>query len=165
MEIENIKDQAASFLGVTPDNVQQNVINLCQYYFELGRKEELTKKGEVLIRFKINPFPKPRMTRNGHWVSDRAKKYWEWKDAVKWIAKQKKYQLTETLNIHFIIPMPKSWSNKKKNTMNNRPHQQKPDVDNLVKAFMDALAENDQYVYDVKSIKKWGFEGEIIVKL
>jgi Holliday junction resolvase RusA-like endonuclease len=35
--------------------------------------------------------------------------------------------------------MPESWSKKKKERMNLKPHQQTPDADNLFKAFTDTL--------------------------
>lgn len=65
-------------------------------------------------------------------------------------------------NLTFILPMPKSWSKKKKAEMNNTPHQSKPDLDNLIKAFKDCLCDNDSYVHTYNNIKKiWGYEGAI----
>ena len=58
-------------------------------------------------------------------------------------------------HLRFYMPMPKSWSKKKKAAMNEQPHQQKPDKDNLEKAFLDALCEDDSYVWDVRVSKYW----------
>lgn len=59
--------------------------------------------------------------------------------------------------------MPMSWSEKKKVLYDGKPHQVKPDADNYLKAFMDALCEDDSYVYDVHAIKEWARKGEIIL--
>lgn len=59
--------------------------------------------------------------------------------------------------------MPASWSARKKNLYDGKPHQVKPDIDNYLKAFMDALCEDDSYVYDVRATKEWACEGSIIL--
>lgn len=61
----------------------------------------------------------------------------------------------------FTMPMSKSWSDKKKELMNGKPHKQRPDIDNLSKAFLDALCEDDSHVYWLEAVKLWGYEGEI----
>ena len=62
----------------------------------------------------------------------------------------------------FHLPMPKSWSQKKKNAMCSRPHQQKPDVDNLLKALQDSLCGKcDAHVWDARGIKVWDTSGFI----
>ena len=66
-------------------------------------------------------------------------------------------------DIDFLVPMPKSWSKKQRAEMMGRPHQQKPDIDNYLKAFMDAMAIEDQYVFDVRARKFWSDEGKIIL--
>lgn len=70
-------------------------------------------------------------------------------------------------HIVFHVPMPKSWSKKKKIEMSGKPHQQKRrnDVDNHLKAFLDALCEDDGYVYDVRVSKFWAESGYIEVFL
>ncbi len=57
--------------------------------------------------------------------------------------------------------MPNSWSEKVKLNMDGKPHQQRPDVDNYLKSFMDALCIDDSYVYDVHAKKFWAREGSI----
>lgn len=61
--------------------------------------------------------------------------------------------------------MPKSWSKKKHVEMNGKPHQQKPDVDNLLKALMDAVFKDDCKVWNVTVSKVWGTSGNITVML
>lgn len=64
----------------------------------------------------------------------------------------------------FVIPMPKSWSNVKKERMAGTPHQQKPDVDNLLKGLLDSCYQDDSCVWDVRATKIWGETGKICVK-
>lgn len=62
--------------------------------------------------------------------------------------------------------MPASWSEKKKAEMDGRPHQQKPDLSNLVKAFEDALTDNDQSINLYREVKKiWGKYGKIVIHI
>ena len=70
----------------------------------------------------------------------------------------------EPLSLQFALPMPKSWSKKRKEKMCLQPHTQKPDLDNLIKAFKDALLKEDSHVwcYDMMT-KVWDYEGSIVV--
>lgn len=67
-------------------------------------------------------------------------------------------------HVTFVLPMPDSWSKKKRAEMAEKPHQQKPDADNLLKALMDAIYSEDCAVWDVRVTKRWGNAGEIIIK-
>ncbi len=51
--------------------------------------------------------------------------------------------------------MPKSWSAKKKAAHEGEPHRQKPDLDNLVKAMLDALHDDDSHIWDGRFTKRW----------
>jgi Holliday junction resolvase RusA-like endonuclease len=70
------------------------------------------------------------------------------------------YELPETLRIEFHIAMPRSWSSKKKASMRGQYHTQKPDIDNLVKGFMDAFHTDDAHVAILHAGKYWCAEGE-----
>lgn len=45
--------------------------------------------------------------------------------------------------------------------MTGKPHQQKPDIDNLIKSVLDSLCENDAYIWQVSASKVWGDVGAI----
>jgi len=60
--------------------------------------------------------------------------------------------------------MPKSWSKKKRAEMAGKPHQAKPDKDNLEKALLDAVFEEDSQIWDNRVSKFWGDEGAIIIR-
>jgi len=64
----------------------------------------------------------------------------------------------------FTLPMPKSWSKKKRAQMDGEPHQQTPDVDNLAKALLDSVYDNDCRVWDIRFIKRWGVDGRIDIE-
>ena len=51
----------------------------------------------------------------------------------------KAYTVTTT----FHLPMPPSWSRKKQLTMIGKPHAQKPDIDNLLKAVLEIMSKPD----------------------
>lgn len=112
--------------------------------------------------FKVNPVAKPRMTRSDAWKGRKAvQKYWKFKDELRRLAEEQRFELPDAYEILFYIKMPESWSEKKKKEMEGGCHQQKPDLDNLVKAVNDCLKEKDQTVYDIRAIKKWGYIGYI----
>ena len=114
------------------------------------------------ISINIQPVAKPRMTRSDRWKKRPVVlKYWQFKDALKEKAEQKNWDLSKDVTIYFSIAMPKSWSKKKKKQMNLQPHQQKPDIDNLIKSVLDSLAEDDSYVYSVNAKKYWSEKGNV----
>jgi len=48
--------------------------------------------------------------------------------------------------------------------MEGKPHQQKPDIDNLQKAVQDSLCDDDSYIYDVCATKVWGIDGSVTIE-
>src|SRR5690242_5545197 len=46
--------------------------------------------------------------------------------------------------VHFHIQMPLSWSLKKREAMHGMPHDQKPDLDNLLGGLLDGVLEEDK---------------------
>jgi Holliday junction resolvase RusA-like endonuclease len=61
--------------------------------------------------------------------------------------------------------MPPSWSKKKRVAMAGQPHKNKPDLDNLIKAFKDALCDDDSFVHTYEKMTKvWGEQGCILVQ-
>lgn len=108
---------------------------------------------------KIEPVGKPRQTRSDAWKQRPAVvRYRAFADELRL---KYPYPLPTRLYLEFYIPMPKSWSKEKQAEMRYEPHQQKPDIDNLCKAVMDALADDDSYVYALSAQKFWSDEGGI----
>ena len=113
--------------------------------------------------YAITPVPKPRMTQSDRWAK-RAPvlRYFAFKDEVR----LNKISLPECgYHVTFILPMPDSWSKKKKEEMNGKPHQQKPDKDNLEKALLDAIFEDDCRIWDGRVSKVWGEKGQIKIEV
>ena len=110
---------------------------------------------------------KPRMTRADSWKRRPVVlRYWRYKDELRRQAEAHGYTPGYELHIEFYIPCPKSWSKKKVAEMAGKPHQQKPDIDNLLKGFMDCLLDEDKKVWNIRASKYWmtGGIGTIIVK-
>jgi len=123
------------------------------------------KNYETII-FPVSPFPKPRMTQRDRWKKRPVVvKYHIYKDSMNHYANEYNYCVDNVLSLTFIIPFPKSYSKKKKQELRGKPHILRPDLDNLLKAFKDALCKEDSYVHTYETIKKiWGDEGQIVVK-
>jgi len=119
-----------------------------------------SEKDEHIIP--IIPVPKPRMTRFDCW-KPAAIRYFRYADKLRSLAPSIQW---DPLNIRFIIPMPKSWPQWKKESLDGKPHARVPDLDNLVKAFKDALLDDDSAVWSYGTILKvWGYSPGIAVTL
>lgn len=125
------------------------------------------------IEIPLSPVTKPRMTQRDRWYTNpdhidpkkrqrpAVARYNQYK---KDLASLVKGELDPCFDIDFLVPMPKSWSAKKKAEMDGKPMQDKPDIDNFLKAFMDAMCSDDSYVYDAHPRKYWAYEGKIILE-
>lgn len=73
------------------------------------------------------------------------------------------------MTVQFNIPMPKSWSIKKREKMKGRPHSQVPDLDNLVKGIKDSLNgkayKDDRHITDLSACKRWAEVGSFRIIL
>ena len=118
--------------------------------------------------FDIKPVPKPRETQRDKWNPRTCvKRFRCFRDEViiKAVNKAKYVQPVANSRIIFVVPMPKSWTKKKKAEMEGTGHQQRPDVDNFLKAWLDSVCkEGDEHIYDVRPTKIWGRSGRIVVE-
>lgn len=112
--------------------------------------------------YDITPLGKPRMTRKDRWAKrEPVIRYRAFCDECR----LRGVQLPEAgAHVTFVLPMPPSWSQKKRAAMNGQPHQQKPDSDNLAKSLLDALFGDDAHVWDLRVTKRWGEHGQIIIE-
>ena len=108
------------------------------------------------------PVAKPRMP-NKKKFGKEANKYWAYKDELIHAAGLEGYEPSPRLHMLFEMPMPPSWSKRKKFEMHGMPHQQVPDIDNLVKGVMDALFDNDSEVHEIAAAKIWSERGKVYV--
>ncbi|MGL5289400.1 MAG: nuclease domain-containing protein [Aeromonas sp.] len=130
---------------------------------EDGVAEQLTLIDESVAVFvhsyPITPVPKPRMTQRDKWQQRPAvMRYRAFCDAVRVAG----ITLPEAgYHVTFYLPMPASWSARKRLNMAGKPHQQRPDKDNLEKALLDAIYAEDCQIWDGRTTKRWGVEGRI----
>lgn len=109
--------------------------------------------------YNITPVTKPRMTQRDKWKKRPCVvKYFAFKDKCR--AADMEIQ-EEGSFIIFNIPMPKSWSKRKKDRMRMMRHRQRPDIDNLLKAVFDALYDEDCHIWDIRARKLWSDFGSI----
>jgi Holliday junction resolvase RusA-like endonuclease len=104
------------------------------------------------LEYLITPVPKPRMTRSDAWKKRKCVlDYWAFKDEVR----AHGVILPVPYKITFYIGMPKSWPKYKKLELNGAPHLQTPDKDNLEKALLDAVFDDDKHIWSGWVEKRW----------
>jgi len=112
--------------------------------------------------YPITPVPKPRQTQADKWRQrPSVMRYREFADRCRLLG----VTIREGGDrITFLTPMPRSWSKKAREQMRGKPHQQRPDVDNLAKALLDAVFPEDCRVWDSRMTKIWADEGGIRIE-
>jgi len=96
------------------------------------------------ITINVKPMGKPRMTQRDKWAKrDCVMRYRAYADEIRRQTAGK--ILGDVIELSWIayLPVPKSWSKKKKAEMAGRPHRQRPDRDNIDKGILDALFKED----------------------
>lgn len=110
--------------------------------------------------YMIEPVPKPRMTRRDVWKARPCVlRYRAFADLVRLHILPAQVEGHE--KIIFWLPMPKSWPAHKKESMAGEPHRQTPDVDNVAKALLDALFDDDRGMWRLNTEKRWAYDGAI----
>ena len=108
--------------------------------------------------YTIAPCPKPRMTQSDKWKKrPPVLKYRAFAEKCR----LSNMRLSDSVSVVFTLSMPKSWSQKKRELMLGKPHTQKPDIDNLVKALLDANFKEDSQIHTIQAHKRWGVSGTI----
>ncbi len=116
------------------------------------------------MEYFITPVPKPRMTRRDKWLKPprpAVKRYWDFANLCKLL---KIVLPCYGAHVIFILPIPQSMPTKKRNELNGKPHMQRPDLSNLLKALEDAIYQEDSVIYDIHVTKLWGLEGMILIE-
>lgn len=111
--------------------------------------------------YPIVPVSAPRQVRKDTWdPSPHVQRYRAFRDEVR----IRGVKIPECgYHLIFMLPMPKSWPKMKRRMLDGQPHQAKPDKDNLEKALLDAVYEEDSHVWDGRVSKIWAEQGGIIV--
>ena len=108
---------------------------------------------------------KPRMTQCDKWKKRRCIiDYFAWADKLRLAAITQGFTLSNEFSVQFHFVPPKSFSKKKQMKMFGTPHNQKPDLDNMIKAIMDVLRPgDDQLIYSVAASKYWSPLNSIVI--
>lgn len=86
----------------------------------------------------------------------RLEKYNKYKIDLLAEAKKKRFSLSSYgMVITFFVPVPKSWSQKKKTLHHGMLHQSSPDLDNFLKSIFDSLTAEDKFISNVTATKRW----------
>lgn len=121
-------------------------------------------------RFNINPVPasRPRVSR---WSTYYPKKYTKFKKDMEALTSELETTPSEKLvsvELEFGIMIPKSWSKKKKEELNNTYCSNNSDIDNYIKAILDSLNGivyiDDKQVVELFAKKIYSEEGYILYK-
>lgn len=97
-----------------------------------------------------------RLNKSGQATRQRIIRAEMYKQQLHILATAQNFFLPESnFQLVFFLPMPQSWSIKKKAEMSGKPHKSKPDWDNLAKLFQDALKSSDASIWDCRVQKFW----------
>lgn len=92
---------------------------------------------------------------------NRLIKYNDYKFELLGLAKQQRFVLPDSgAIIRFFLPMPKSWRTPEREANINRLHRKKPDLDNLLKAFLDSLFVEDKTISHIGEVSKYWVDAE-----
>lgn len=119
--------------------------------------------GEVTVY--VVPMGKPRMTQRDQFIErDCTTRYWAYAATIRSQVSVPR-DCTE-LSFTAYFPMPDSWTAKKKAAMQGTYHHDKPDIDNVAKAILDSLFENDSVIAVSHQAKLWddGSGPRIVIK-
>jgi Holliday junction resolvase RusA-like endonuclease len=119
------------------------------------------------MKYPIKPCPKPRMSSSDRWrrpVRPEVARYWAFKDECRLTIKPEHHDLVHA-EVTFCMPMPQSWSKKKKAEHLGKPHTSRPDLDNLFKALADALHIEDSHIHTIRASKVWAMNEGIVIDM
>ncbi len=112
----------------------------------------------------MKPMGKPRQTQADRWKKRKVvERYRQLADVLRAEAMLQKFRCTGVMIMYFDMPMPKSWSKKRKRELIGTPCRSRPDIDNLCKAVLDALMEEDSIVWSGGWRKLWSENPQITV--
>lgn len=114
---------------------------------------------------------RPRVSRWGTYTPEKTVNY---ENFIKlcFIEKYKNFIPLETnlkIYIKAIFEVPQSYSNKKKKELLGKPHNKKPDIDNVSKSILDALNKiafkDDNLVTKLEVEKIYGEQAKVLVQI
>lgn len=105
--------------------------------------------------FDVIPVPKNRATQRDKWAPSPATlRYRAFADEMRLRAATENFMMPEDPALIFFMPMPKTWSEAKRNNNCGKAHTSRPDIDNLIKSW-DWITVDDSYIHCVYAKKIW----------
>jgi Holliday junction resolvase RusA-like endonuclease len=111
--------------------------------------------------YPIDPMAAPRLTNRDRWKKRPVvMAYFAFRDEVR----ARGVVVPIPSKVTFWMPMPKSWSAKKRREMDAKPHLVRPDLSNMLKALEDAVFDEDAAVWSIWPEKRWSSRPGIEVR-
>lgn len=108
---------------------------------------------------------KPRMTRRDVWQKRPVVvRYRQFCDRLRECAGTVPKNVF-AIHVACAIPMPESWSQRKKDQMCGNFMRQRPDCDNILKGIMDALFDEDSGISLCTTVKTWCRTEEALIEI
>ena len=125
-------------------------------------------KPYISVTIHALPVPKARarVTRRGIYTPQRSRQYEALVADEASLAMFGKDTLTGPVEVHvrLYLPMPRSWSQRKRERTHGTMHTVKPDLDNFLKSLFDAMNgkvfKDDNQVAVIHALKYWEWESE-----
>lgn len=115
---------------------------------------------EVSFIYRGKPIGKPRMTQRDKWQKRPCVlRYRDFADRIRASAGSLSPE-PDLILITAYVAMPPSWSETVKASMDQKPCRQRPDFDNICKATMDALFDEDSSLWLGLTVKYWCRPGQ-----
>lgn len=108
-------------------------------------------------RYIIDPVPAPRQNVRSRFNPSKMKmiaRYHAFCDHARLL----RIAIPDACYLRFEMPVPKRGKHRI-----GQPHQQRPDLDNLEKALLDAVFKEDAHIHTVFKQKVWALQGAIVV--
>lgn len=118
------------------------------------------------IFIKVDPVTAPRQSQRSRWKPTLHEiRYRAYRDELRLKCNAAKFKLADQVELTFYLPMPKSWSKRRKKELNEKPAKTSAkDTDNLAKAVLDAIFHDDRHVWRIIAAKYWSYDGGLMVK-
>lgn len=145
------------------DKADRKLLGTKQFVAPVITGGAISEKNTRTVTVEVEPCPAPRMTRRDKWLKPRrpcVQRYFDYRDVLR-VASGDLPIVPDELNAVFHFAMPESWSKKRRQEMNGKPHRQRPDGDNCTKAIQDALFLEDGGVWRGAFEKRWAIHGRV----
>lgn len=107
----------------------------------------------------IRPVPAPRQSQRDRFAPQRRVK--RYRDYCGQVKDHGVWKLTPGDLVIFYMPIAKR---RRKDNLDGMPHTQVPDVDNLLKALLDAQYQDDAHIWNIQPYKLWHPTGGIYIE-